>query len=460
MAFEGLTEKLTAAFRKLSSKGKLSEQDVKTAMREVRMALLEADVNYAVVKDFVKKVTDRAVGADILESLTPGQQVIKIVNEELTELIGGTGSKLTYSPTAPTIYMLCGLQGAGKTTMAGKLGGMLKKQGKKPLLVACDVYRPAAIKQLQVVGSQVGVEVFERGQGDPVKIAQEAVEYARYYGRDPVILDTAGRLHIDENLMQELRNVRDTVKPQEILLVVDAMTGQDAVNVADTFNKNLGVDGVILTKLDGDTRGGAAISVKAVTGKPIKFSGTGEKLTDIEPFYPDRMASRILGMGDVLTLIEKAQDNFDEKSASELEHKLRTQSFTLDDFLTQMQQMKKMGSVTDLLKMIPGVGSKLGDISIDEDKIAKQQAKTCAIIYSMTRMERRNPDILNASRKRRIAAGCGQQVSDVNRLLKGFETMQQMTKALTRGKRGMGALSGLMGGGGGMHGFGRKKRLK
>ena len=437
MAFEGLTEKLTAAFRKLSSKGKLSEQDVKTAMREVRMALLEADVNYAVVKDFVKKVTDRAVGADILESLTPGQQVIKIVNEELTELIGGTGSKLTYSPTAPTIYMLCGLQGAGKTTMAGKLGGMLKKQGKKPLLVACDVYRPAAIKQLQVVGSQVGVEVFERGQGDPVKIAQEAVEYARYYGRDPVILDTAGRLHIDEHLMQELRNVRDTVKPQEILLVVDAMTGQDAVNVADTFNKNLGVDGVILTKLDGDTRGGAAISVKAVTGKPIKFSGTGEKLTDIEPFYPDRMASRILGMGDVLTLIEKAQDSFDEKSASELEHKLRTQSFTLDDFLTQMQQMKKMGSVTDLLKIIPGVGSKLGDISIDEDKIAKQQAKTCAIIYSMTRMERRNPDILNASRKRRIAAGSGTTVQEVNLLLKQFEqTRQMMKEVMGGGKRG------------------------
>ena len=437
MAFEGLTEKLTAAFRKLSSKGKLSEQDVKTAMREVRMALLEADVNYAVVKDFVKKVTDRAVGADILESLTPGQQVIKIVNEELTELIGGTGSKLTYSPTAPTIYMLCGLQGAGKTTMAGKLGGMLKKQGKKPLLVACDVYRPAAIKQLQVVGSQVGVEVFERGQGDPVKIAQEAVEYARYYGRDPVILDTAGRLHIDEHLMQELRNVRDTVKPQEILLVVDAMTGQDAVNVADTFNKNLGVDGVILTKLDGDTRGGAAISVKAVTGKPIKFSGTGEKLTDIEPFYPDRMASRILGMGDVLTLIEKAQDSFDEKSASELEHKLRTQSFTLDDFLTQMQQMKKMGSVADLLKMIPGVGSKLGDISIDEDKIAKQQAKTCAIIYSMTRMERRNPDILNASRKRRIAAGSGTTVQEVNLLLKQFEqTRQMMKEVMGGGKRG------------------------
>ena len=437
MAFEGLTEKLTAAFRKLSSKGKLSEQDVKTAMREVRMALLEADVNYAVVKDFVKKVTDRAVGADILESLTPGQQVIKIVNEELTELIGGTGSKLTYSPTAPTIYMLCGLQGAGKTTMAGKLGGMLKKQGKKPLLVACDVYRPAAIKQLQVVGSQVGVEVFERGQGDPVKIAQEAVEYARYYGRDPVILDTAGRLHIDEHLMQELRNVRDTVKPQEILLVVDAMTGQDAVNVADTFNKNLGVDGVILTKLDGDTRGGAAISVRAVTGKPIKFSGIGEKLTDLEPFHPDRMASRILGMGDVLSLIEKAQDSFDEKQAIDLTRKMRTNAFTLEDYLEQMKQLNKMGSITDVLKMIPGVGSKIKDVDIDEEKVMKAQKKNEAIILSMTRMERRNPDILNASRKRRIAAGSGTTVQEVNLLLKQFEqTRQMMKEVMGGGKRG------------------------
>ena len=438
MAFEGLSEKLNETFKRLRGKGRLTESDVKAGLREVRLALLEADVSYKVVKDFIARVTDRCVGSDVLESLTPAQQIVKIVNQELTELMGGSNARLATASKGPTVVMMVGLQGAGKTTNCAKLAGLMRRQyGKRPLLVACDVYRPAAIKQLQVVGSQVGVEVFERGQGDPVKIAQEAVEYARYYGRDPVILDTAGRLHIDEHLMQELRNVRDTVKPQEILLVVDAMTGQDAVNVADTFNKNLGVDGVILTKLDGDTRGGAAISVKAVTGKPIKFSGTGEKLTDIEPFYPDRMASRILGMGDVLTLIEKAQDSFDEKSASELEHKLRTQSFTLDDFLTQMQQMKKMGSVADLLKMIPGVGSKLGDISIDEDKIAKQQAKTCAIIYSMTRMERRNPDVLNASRKRRIAAGSGTTVQEVNLLLKQFEqTRQMMKEVMGGGKRG------------------------
>ena len=433
MAFEGLTDKLQNAFRKLSSKGKLTEADVKTAMRDVRMALLEADVNYLVVKDFVKKVTERAVGADILESLTPGQQVIKIVNEELTELMGGQNAKLTYSPQVPTIYMLCGLQGAGKTTMAGKLGNMIKKNGKKPLLVACDVYRPAAIKQLQVVGGQVGVEVFERGQGDPVKIAKEAVEYARYYGRDPVIIDTAGRLHIDENLMQELRDVRDTVHPQEILLVVDAMTGQDAVTVAKTFNDNLGVDGVILTKLDGDTRGGAAISVRAVTGKPIKFAGIGEKLTDIEPFHPDRMASRILGMGDVLSLIEKAQDTFDEKEASKLVTKVRTNSFTLEDYLDQIRQLGKMGSITDVLKMIPGVGSKLKDVEIDESKVTRAQKKNEAIILSMTRMERRNPDILNASRKRRIAAGSGSTVQDVNLLLKQFEQARDMMKSMMGG---------------------------
>ena len=433
MAFEGLTDKLQNAFRKLSSKGKLTEADVKTAMRDVRMALLEADVDYLVVKDFVKKVTERAVGADILESLTPGQQVIKIVNEELTELMGGQNAKLTYSPQVPTIYMLCGLQGAGKTTMAGKLGNMIKKNGKKPLLVACDVYRPAAIKQLQVVGGQVGVEVFERGQGDPVKIAKEAVEYARYYGRDPVIIDTAGRLHIDENLMQELRDVRDTVHPQEILLVVDAMTGQDAVTVAKTFNDNLGVDGVILTKLDGDTRGGAAISVRAVTGKPIKFAGIGEKLTDIEPFHPDRMASRILGMGDVLSLIEKAQDTFDEKEASKLVTKVRTNSFTLEDYLDQIRQLGKMGSITDVLKMIPGVGSKLKDVEIDESKVTRAQKKNEAIILSMTRMERRNPDILNASRKRRIAAGSGSTVQDVNLLLKQFEQARDMMKSMMGG---------------------------
>ena len=433
MAFEGLTDKLQNAFRKLSSKGKLTEADVKTAMREVRMALLEADVNYLVVKDFVRKVTERAVGADILASLTPGQQVIKIVNEELTELMGGQNARLTYSPQAPTIYMLCGLQGAGKTTMAGKLGLMIKKGGKKPLLAACDVYRPAAIKQLQVVGEQAGVEVFERGQGDPVQIAKEAVEYARYYGRDPVIIDTAGRLHIDENLMQELRDVRATVKPQEILLVVDAMTGQDAVTVAKTFNDELGVDGVILTKLDGDTRGGAAISVRAVTGKPIKFSGVGEKLTDLEPVHPDRMSSRILGMGDVLSLIEKAQDTFDEKEAGKLVAKVRTNSFTLEDYLDQIRQLGKMGSITDVLKMIPGVGSKLKDVEIDEDKVVKAQKKNEAIILSMTRMERRNPDILNASRKRRIAAGSGATVQEVNLLLKQFEQARDMMKSVMGG---------------------------
>ncbi|MGI6172397.1 MAG: signal recognition particle protein [Christensenellales bacterium] len=437
MAFEGLTEKLQQAFDKLRNKGKLTEQDVKGAMREVRMALLEADVNFLVVKDFVKRVSERAVGKEIMESLTPGQMVVKLVREELTELMGGSNARLTYSPQAPTIYMLCGLQGAGKTTMAAKLGGMLKKQGKKPLLTACDVYRPAAIKQLQVVGGQVGVEVFERGQSDPVEIAKQAVEHARYYGFDPVILDTAGRLHIDETLMQELRAIRDTVKPQEILLVVDAMTGQDAVNVSETFNKNLGVDGVILTKLDGDTRGGAAISVKAVTGKPIKFSGTGEKLSDIEPFYPDRMASRILGMGDVLTIIDRAAESIEAASAENLEKKLRTQSFSLEDYMEQMKQIKKLGSISDILKMIPGVGGKIRDADIDEDKISKAQAKNMAIIQSMTRMERRNPDILNASRKRRIAAGSGTTVQEINLLLKQFEqTRQMMKQMMAGGKRG------------------------
>ena len=436
MAFEGLTDKLQGAFKKLNSKGKLTEADVKAAMREVRMALLEADVNFTVVKDFVKKVTERAVGAEILSSLTPAQQVIKIVNEELTNLMGGTNAKLTYSPQAPTIYMLCGLQGAGKTTMAGKLGNMIKKGDKKPLLVACDVYRPAAIKQLQVVGGQVGVEVFERGQGNPVEIAREAIEYARYYGRDPVIIDTAGRLHIDENLMQELRDVRDEVHPKEILLVVDAMTGQDAVTVAKTFNDELGVDGVILTKLDGDTRGGAAISVRAVTGKPIKFAGVGEKLTDIEPFHPDRMASRILGMGDVLSLIEKAQESFDEQQAVDLTRKMRTNSFTLEDYLEQMKQLNKMGSITDVLKMIPGLGSKIKDTDIDEDKVMKAQKKNEAIILSMTRMERRNPDILNASRKRRIAAGSGTTVQEVNLLLKQFDQAKEMMKNMMGGMKG------------------------
>ena len=435
MAFEGLTEKLQNAFRKINSKGKLSEADVKAALREVRMALLEADVNFLVVKDFVKKVNERAVGADIHNSLTPGQQVIKIVNEELTALMGGQNARLTYSPQAPTIYMMAGLQGAGKTTMCGKLGNMFKRDNKKPLLVACDVYRPAAIKQLQVVGGQVGVEVFEKGQGDPVEIAKEAVAHAKYYGYDPVIIDTAGRLHIDEKLMQELRDVRDTVKPQEILLVVDAMTGQDAVNVAKTFNDELGIDGVILTKLDGDTRGGAAISVRAVTGKPIKFSGIGEKLTDLEPFHPDRMASRILGMGDVLTLIEKAQDSYDEKEAIELTRKMRTNNFTLEDYLDQLRQMSKLGSITDLLKMIPGVSGKLKDTDIDEEALAKVQKKNEAIILSMTRMERRNPDIINGSRRRRIAAGSGTTVQEVNLLLKQFEQARDMMKKVVGGNK-------------------------
>ena len=435
MAFEGISGGLQNIFKKLTGRGRLSEKDVKDAMREIRLVLLEADVNFLVVKDFVKKVNERAVGADIHNSLTPGQQVIKIVNEELTALMGGQNARLTYSPQAPTIYMMAGLQGAGKTTMCGKLGNMFKRDNKKPLLVACDVYRPAAIKQLQVVGGQVGVEVFEKGQGDPVEIAKEAVAHAKYYGYDPVIIDTAGRLHIDEKLMQELRDVRDTVKPQEILLVVDAMTGQDAVNVAKTFNDELGIDGVILTKLDGDTRGGAAISVRAVTGKPIKFSGIGEKLTDLEPFHPDRMASRILGMGDVLTLIEKAQDSYDEKEAIELTRKMRTNNFTLEDYLDQLRQMSKLGSITDLLKMIPGVSGKLKDTDIDEEALAKVQKKNEAIILSMTRMERRNPDIINGSRRRRIAAGSGTTVQEVNLLLKQFEQARDMMKKVVGGNK-------------------------
>ena len=445
MAFEGLAEKIQGAFKKLTSRGKLTEADVKEAMRDVRMALLEADVNYAIVKDFTKKVTERAVGGEILESLTPAQQVIKIVNEELTALMGGQNVKLTRSSSVPTIYMMCGLQGAGKTTMCAKIGKMLVKEGKKPMLAACDVYRPAAIRQLQIVGNQAGVEVFEKGQGDPVQIAKEAVDRARYYGFDTVIIDTAGRLHIDEKLMDELKNIKAAVKPTEILLVVDAMTGQDAVTVADTFNKELGVDGVILTKLDGDTRGGAAISVKAVTGKPIKFSGTGEKLTDIEPFHPDRMAGRILGMGDVLSLIDKAQEMVDEKAAEQLEKSLKANRFTLEDYLSQLKQIKKMGSVRDLLKMIPGLGAKLNSVEIDEDKVAKEQARNEAIILAMTRAERRNPDILNASRRRRIAQGAGVTVQQVNLLIKQFEQARDMMKQVmnSKGKNLRGLMKGL-----------------
>ena len=433
MAFEGLSQKLSSALSKLTGRGKLTEQAVREGMREVRMALLEADVNYLVVKDFCKRVTERCVGQQVLDSLSPAQQVIKIVNEEMTALMGTENARLTWSSSVPTIYMLCGLQGAGKTTMAAKLANYLQKTGKKPLLAACDIYRPAAIKQLQVVGQQVNVPVYEHGTQDPVKTALEAVEHARSYGRDVLIIDTAGRLHIDIELMEELRRIKAAVKPQEILFVVDAMTGQDAVNVAKTFDTELGIDGVILTKLDGDTRGGAAISVKAVTGKPIKFSGTGEKLTDLEPFHPDRMASRILGMGDVLSLIEKAQDTFDEKNAAELERKMRTQTFDLNDYLKQMQQMKKMGSFEDILKMIPGIGNKLAEIKIDEKKMGRIQA----IIQSMTMEERRNPDILGASRKRRIAAGSGTTVQEINLLLKQFDQSRQLMKQMMgRGKRG------------------------
>ena len=458
MAFEGLSEKLNAVFKSLKGKGRLTEADVRNGMREVRLALLEADVSYKVVKDFVTQVTERCVGSDVLESLTPAQQIIKIVNQELTALMGGTNARLNTANRGPTVVMMVGLQGAGKTTNGAKLAGLMRRQfGKRPLLAACDVYRPAAINQLQVVGKQLDIPVFEMGQIDPVTIAREAVKYAADHGNDMVFLDTAGRLHIDEALMDELRNIKAAVKPNEILLVVDAMTGQDAVNAAKAFDDALGIDGVMLTKLDGDARGGAALSIRATTGKPIKFIGTGEKLDMIELFHPDRMASRILGMGDMLSFIEKAEQQYDEKQAKKLEEKLRKNRLTLSDYLDQLEQLQNMGDLSQIASMLPGNMAK----GFDPDQIdPKQFARTKAIIQSMTLQERENPQILNASRKRRIAAGCGQQVSDVNRLLKGFETMQQMTKALTRGKRGMGALSGLMGGGGGMHGFGRKKRLK
>ena len=432
MAFEGLSEKLQNAFKKLTGKGKLTEQNIKDAMREVRMALLEADVNYLVVKDFIKKVTDRCIGADIMANLNAGQQVIKIVNEELTELMGGSNAKLTWSSSVPTIYMLCGLQGAGKTTMAAKLALYLTKQGKKPLLAACDIYRPAAIRQLQVVGEQVGVPVFEKGTQNPVKTVKEAVEYARYYGQDVLIIDTAGRLHIDENLMQELQDIKSAVHPQEILLVVDAMTGQDAVNVAKSFDEKLSIDGVIVTKLDSDTRGGAALSVRAVTGKPIKFAGTGEKLSDLEVFHPERMASRILGMGDILTLIEKAAETADAEAAAKLQAKKSPTDFDLADFLDQMKQIKKMGPLQNVLGMLPGIGSKLKDVEVDEKALKKPEA----IISSMTPRERHNPNILNASRRKRIAAGAGVTVQDVNQLIRQFEQTQKMVKQMMGNKRG------------------------
>lgn len=424
MAFEGLSERLENSFKKLRAKGKLTEADVKEAMREVRLALLEADVNYKVAKEFTNKVTERAIGDDVMENLTPGQMVIKIVNEELTELMGGTESRLSIAKHPPTILMMCGLQGSGKTTHSGKLALKLKKDGHRPLLVACDVYRPAAIKQLQVVGSQIDVPVFEMGTINPVNIAEEAVKHAKDHGYDYVIIDTAGRLHIDEALMEELQNIRSTVHPNEILLVIDAMTGQDAVNVAKSFNESLGIDGVILTKIDGDTRGGAALSVRAVTGKPIKFVGTGEKLENLEVFHPARMASRILGMGDVLSFIEKAEMALDEKKAAELEKKLAKNKFDFNDLLDQFEQIERMGSLKDTIKMIPGIGKQIKDEDIDEKAFDRLRC----IIYSMTKQERANPEIINPSRKRRIAAGSGTSVEDVNKLMSQFKQMQKMVK--------------------------------
>lgn len=428
MAFEGLTEKLAASFKKLRSKGRLTEADVKEAMREIRLALLEADVSYKVVKDFVKKVTERAVGTDVLESLTPAQMIVKIVNEELVALMGSENAKLKISSKPPTVVMLVGLQGAGKTTNGAKLAGLMKKDGKNPLLVACDVYRPAAIKQLEVVGGQLGIPVFQMGTANPVDIAKAALEHAKKQGNDMVFLDTAGRLHVDEALMEELSAIKAAVNPTEILLVVDAMTGQDAVNAATAFNNQLDIDGVMLTKLDGDARGGAALSVKAVTGKPIKFVGNGEKLDNIEPFHPSRMASRILGMGDVLTLIEKAEAAIDQKKAEELERKLRKNKFTLQDFYDQMVQLKSMGSMTDILAMMPGMNAgALKNMKVDE----KAMAHTEAIILSMTPHERENPGCINHSRKQRISKGAGVKVEEINKLLNQFEAMQKMIKQFT-----------------------------
>ncbi len=446
MAFEGLTEKISATFKKLRGKGRLKEADVKEAMREIRMALLEADVSYKVCKDFTKAVTQRCIGSDVLESLTPAQMIVKIVNEELCKLMGSDARHITVNPNGPTVVMLVGLQGAGKTTNGSKLAGLMKRQGKNPLLVACDIYRPAAITQLKVCGEKLGIPVFEKGQQSPVATAKEAVLYARQHGHDMVFLDTAGRLHVDEDLMQELKDIKAAVAPQEIMLVVDAMTGQDAVNAAESFNSWLDIDSVMLSKLDGDARGGAALSVRAITGKPIKFAGMGEKLEDIEAFHPDRMASRILGMGDVLSLIEKAEQAFDAKKASEMEERLRSNRFTLQDFYDQMVQLKSMGSMQDILSQLPG-GNKLKGVNVDE----KQMARTEAIILSMTPGERENPGIIAASRKKRIAAGAGVKVEDVNRLLKSFEQMRAMLKQFSG--PGMGKKMKRMRGLGGFGGF-------
>ena len=456
MAFESLSEKLNAAFKKLRGKGRLSPADVKDAMREVRMALLEADVSYKVVKDFVKNVTEKATGADVLEALSPAQMIVKIVNQELCELMGGQNQKLNISSKLPSVVMLVGLQGAGKTTNGAKLAGYMKKQGKRPLLAACDIYRPAAIKQLETVGAQLDVPVFQMGQTNPVDIAKAAIEHAKKHGNDIVFLDTAGRLHIDAELMDELKNIKAAVEPAEILLVVDAMTGQDAVNAANAFDEALGITGAMLSKLDGDARGGAALSIRAATGKPIKFIGTGEKLDMIEPFHPDRMASRILGMGDMLTLIEKAEQSFDQKKALEAAERLKSNRFTLSDYLDQMAQLKNMGDLESIMGMIPGMDSKaLKGAKIDEKAMARQEA----IILSMTQAERNNPSILNSSRKKRIAAGSGTSVVDVNRLLKQFEAVQQLTKQLSgknmkKLQKKMGRMGGLGGMGGGFPGLG------
>lgn len=443
MAFEGLSEKLSNAFKRLKNKGKLTEADVKEAMREVRMALLEADVNYKVAKEFTAKITERAVGADVMESLTPAQMVIKIVNEELTELMGGTEVRLNFPKKPPCVIMMCGLQGSGKTTHTAKIAKLLKKQGHRPLAVACDIYRPAAIEQLKVVANQIDVPVFEKGTQNPVKTAKEAVKYAKDHGNDIVILDTAGRLHIDEELMGELKKIKEAVEPQEILLVVDSMTGQDAVNVAKSFNELLDITGVVITKLDGDTRGGAALSVKAVTGKPIKYAGTGEKLDDLEIFHPDRMASRILGMGDVLTLIEEAEEKFDKKKAQEMAEKITKSQLDFNDLLEQFEQIRKMGPIKGILSRLPGMEKQLQDVDIDD----RQLDRVAAIILSMTPEERAKPSIINPSRKRRIAAGSGMQVQDVNRLLTQLEQMRKMIKKVTnkKGKKKYKRLPGLGG---------------
>ena len=446
MAFEGLTEKINNTFKKLRGKGRLKEADVKEAMREIRMALLEADVSFKVVKDFIKTATERCVGTDVLESLTPAQMIIKIVNEELTKLMGSDAKHITINPNGPTVVMLVGLQGAGKTTNGSKLAGLMKRQGKRPLLVACDIYRPAAIQQLKVCGEKLDIPVFERGTQNPVETAKEAILYARQHGHDMVFLDTAGRLHIDEALMNELKNIKQTVKPDEIMLVIDAMTGQDAVNAAQSFNDWLDIDSVMLSKLDGDARGGAALSVRAITGKPIKFAGMGEKLEDIETFHPSRMASRILGMGDMLSLIEKAEKAFDAKKAMEMEEKLKSSRFTLQDYYDQLVQIKSMGSMEEILAQMPG-GGNLKGLKVDE----KQMARTEAIILSMTPRERENPAIIGASRKKRIAAGSGTRVEDVNKLLKSFEQMQKLMKQFTG--PGMGKKMKRMGRMGGFKGF-------